>query len=156
MKDQPILQQSFSFTDFRLEIEGVLKSWAVPKGPSTDPDVKRLAMMVKDHPYDYRNFEGIIPGGYGAGAVIVWDVGVYELADTNGKGKETQDKKLRNGIYSGKLHFVLHGKKLKGEYALVKIHGRDEDAWLLFKVKNGRRSIFLVIRITSRIVVKSE
>jgi bifunctional non-homologous end joining protein LigD len=122
--------------DFRLEMEGVLKSWAVPKGPSTDPDVKRLAMMVEDHPYDYRNFEGIIPSGYGAGTVIVWDEGFYELADADGKDKKTQDKELRKGIYSGKLHFVLHGKKLKGEYALVKTHGKEENAWLLFKVKD--------------------
>jgi bifunctional non-homologous end joining protein LigD len=99
--------------DFRLEMEGVLKSWAVPKGPSTDPDIKRLAMMVEDHPYDYRNFEGIIPGGYGAGTVIIWDEGFYELADADGKDKKAQDKELRKGIYSGKLHFVLHGKKAR-------------------------------------------
>ena len=122
--------------DFRLEMEGVLKSWAVPKGPSTDPDIKRLAMMVEDHPYDYRNFEGIIPSGYGAGTVIVWDEGFYELADADGKDKKAQDKELRKGIYSGKLHFVLHGKKLKGEFALVKTHGIGENAWLLFKVKD--------------------
>jgi bifunctional non-homologous end joining protein LigD len=122
--------------DFRLEMEGVLKSWAVPKGPSTDPDIKRLAMMVEDHPYDYRNFEGIIPSGYGAGTVIVWDEGFYELADADGKDKKAQDKELRKGIYSGKLHFVLHGKKLKGEFALVKMHDRGENAWLLFKVKD--------------------
>ena len=122
--------------DFRLEMEGVLKSWAVPKGPSSDPDVKRLAMMVEDHPYDYRNFEGIIPNGYGAGTVIVWDEGFYELADANGKDKKSQDKELRKGIHSGKLHIVLHGKKLKGEYTLVKTHGRAENAWLLFKVKD--------------------
>ncbi len=122
--------------DFRLEMEGVLKSWAVPKGPSADPDIKRLAMMVEDHPYDYRNFEGIIPGGYGAGTVIVWDEGYYEPADAKGKDKKTQEKELRKGIYSGKLHFVLHGKKLKGEYALVKTHGRGENAWLLFKIKD--------------------
>jgi bifunctional non-homologous end joining protein LigD len=122
--------------DFRLEMEGVLKSWAVPKGPSTDPDVKRLAMMVEDHPYDYRNFEGIIPSGYGAGTVIIWDEGFYELAGASGKDKKAQDKELRKGIHSGKLHFVLHGKKLKGEYALVKTHGRGENAWLLFKVKD--------------------
>src|SRR5205085_12306182 len=115
---------------------GVLKSWAVPKGPSTDPDVKRLAMMVEDHPYDYRNFEGIIPSGYGAGTVIVWDEGFYEPAGANGEDKKTQDKELRKGIHAGKLHFVLHGKKLKGEYALVKTHGREENAWLLFKVKD--------------------
>lgn len=122
--------------DFRLEMEGVLKSWAVPKGPSTDPDVKRLAIMVEDHPYDYRNFEGIIPGGYGAGTVIVWDEGFYELADANGMDKKTQDAALRKGIPAGKLHVVLHGKKLKGEFALVKTKGRGDDAWLLFKVKD--------------------
>lgn len=122
--------------DFRLEMEGVLKSWAVPKGPSTDPEIKRLAMMVEDHPYDYRNFEGIIPSGYGAGTVIIWDEGFYEPADADGKDKKTQDKELRKGIHAGKLHFVLHGKKLKGEFALVKTHGREENAWLLFKVKD--------------------
>lgn len=122
--------------DFRLEMEGVLKSWAVPKGPSTDPDVKRLAMMVEDHPYDYKNFEGIIPSGYGAGTVIVWDEGFYEQADADGKNKKLQEKELLKGIQSGKLHIVLHGKKLKGEFALVKTHGRGENTWLLFKVKD--------------------
>ena len=122
--------------DFRLEMDGVLKSWAVPKGPSTDPDVKRLAVMVEDHPYDYRNFEGIIPGGYGAGTVIIWDEGFYELTDAGRKGEKRQNQVLRNGIHSGKLHFVLHGKKLKGEYTLIKTHGKEENAWLLFKVKD--------------------
>lgn len=122
--------------DFRLEMEGVLKSWAVPKGPSTDPDVKRLAMMVEDHPYDYRNFEGIIPSGYGAGTVMVWDEGFYELAYADGKDKKAQDSTLLKGIPAGKLHVVLHGKKVKGEYALVKTKGRGENGWLLFKVKD--------------------
>jgi DNA ligase D-like protein (predicted polymerase)/DNA ligase D-like protein (predicted 3'-phosphoesterase) len=122
--------------DFRLEMEGVLKSWAVPKGPSTDPDIKRLAIMVEDHPYDYINFEGIIPSGYGAGTVMVWDEGFYEPADAKGNDKIAQDEELQNGIPAGKLHVVLHGKKLKGEYALVKTHGRGENSWLLFKVKD--------------------
>ncbi len=122
--------------DFRLEMEGVLKSWAVPKGPSTDPDVKRLAMMVEDHPYDYRNFEGIIPSGYGAGTVIVWDEGFYAPVESINENKKIQDKALLKGISAGKLHFVIHGKKLKGEYALVKTNGKGENAWLLFKVKD--------------------
>ncbi|MFT3704290.1 MAG: DNA ligase D [Agriterribacter sp.] len=122
--------------DFRLEMEGVLKSWAVPKGPSTDPDVKRLAMMVEDHPYDYRNFEGIIPSGYGAGTVIVWDEGFYEPAESTASNKKTQDRELLHQLHAGKLKINLKGKKLKGDYALVKAHGRGENAWLLFKVKD--------------------
>lgn len=122
--------------DFRLEMEGVLKSWAVPKGPSTDPDIKRLAMMVEDHPFDYRNFEGIIPSGYGAGTVIVWDEGYYEPLDFPSKNKKDQDKELRRQLHTGSLKFRLYGKKLKGEYALVKMHGRGENQWLLIKHKD--------------------
>jgi bifunctional non-homologous end joining protein LigD len=121
--------------DFRLEMEGVLKSWAVPKGPSTDPDVKRLAMMVEDHPYDYRNFEGIIPQGeYGGGTVIVWDEGTYAPMEPEGKTKAAHDKQLRRGLHSGKIKFILKGKKLKGEFALIKAHGRGENGWLLMKL----------------------
>jgi bifunctional non-homologous end joining protein LigD len=126
--------------DFRLEMEGVLKSWAVPKGPSTDPSVKRLAMMVEDHPYDYRNFEGIIPSGYGAGTVIVWDEGTYEAADFADHDKKAQDKALRHQLHEGKLKIRLHGKKLQGEFALVKASGRGDNAWLLFKIKDSYAS----------------
>src|SRR4051812_5855906 len=119
--------------DFRLEMEGVLKSWAVPKGPSTDPKVKRLAMMVEDHPYDYRTFEGIIPQGeYGGGTVIVWDEGTYEPIEDI-KGKKEQEKHLLKELKSGSVKIRLHGKKLEGEFALVKTHGMGENAWLLIK-----------------------
>ena len=121
--------------DFRLEMEGVLKSWAVPKGPSTDPSVKRLAMMVEDHPYDYGTFEGIIPeGNYGAGTVMVWDEGTYEASDLLGADKKTQDKNLRHQLYAGKIKLFLNGKKLNGAYVLIKAHGRGENAWLLIKM----------------------
>lgn len=126
--------------DFRLEMNGVLKSWAIPKGPSTDPKVKRLAMMVEDHPYDYRNFEGIIPSGYGAGTVIVWDEGFYELPGAKGKDKKAITKELLAGIHKGKLHIVLKGKKVKGEYGLIKAFGKAENSWLLFKVKDDYAS----------------
>jgi bifunctional non-homologous end joining protein LigD len=113
--------------DFRLELDGVLKSWAIPKGPQTDMETKRLAMMVEDHPYDYAHFEGTIPSGnYGAGTVMVWDIGTWENL-----GPEPHE-----GLKSGKLHFFLHGKKLKGEWALVKMHGpraTKGNEWLLLK-----------------------
>jgi len=119
--------------DFRLEMDGVLKSWAVPKGPSTDPKTKRLAMMVEDHPFDYRNFEGIIPEGeYGGGTVIVWDEGTYEPIEEI-KGKEAQEKHLLKQLKSGSVKIKLHGEKLEGEFALVKTHGMGDNAWLLIK-----------------------
>ena len=121
--------------DFRLEMDGVLKSWAVPKGPSLDPDVKRLAMMVEDHPYDYRNFEGIIPKGqYGGGTVIVWDTGTYEAAEPVEGDLKKQEKSLLHQLHSGKLKIKLNGEKLKGEFALVKAYGRGENSWLLMKL----------------------
>ncbi|MDP9048481.1 MAG: non-homologous end-joining DNA ligase, partial [Bacteroidota bacterium] len=119
--------------DFRLEMDGVLKSWAVPKGPSTDPKVKRLAMMVEDHPFDYRTFEGIIPEGqYGGGTVIVWDEGTYEPIEEI-KGKKAQQKHLLEQLKSGSVKIKLHGEKLEGEFALVKTHGMGDNAWLLIK-----------------------
>jgi bifunctional non-homologous end joining protein LigD len=114
--------------DFRLEMEGVLKSWAVPKGPSYDPTVKRLAMMTEDHPYDYASFEGVIPAGnYGGGNVIIWDNGTWEFI-------EPGDDPVK-AVKQGKLTFRLYGKKMFGEWALVKIHGRSPkgNEWLLLK-----------------------
>ncbi|HJQ08420.1 MAG TPA: DNA ligase D [Candidatus Saccharimonadales bacterium] len=117
--------------DFRLELGGVLKSWAVPKGPSLDPHEHRLAIQTEDHPYDYRAFEGVIPeGNYGAGNVIIWDEGWYEARKGTPKDSE---KTLRAELKKGHLTFILHGKKLRGEFALIKMHGADEDAWLLVK-----------------------
>ncbi len=117
--------------DFRLEMDGVLKSWAVPKGPSLNPKDKRLAMMVEDHPYDYKNFAGIIPSGYGAGIVEIWDNGTY--ADLENSEIKTAEKKLRAGLHAGNLKITMFGKKLKGEFALVKLKGKQDNAWLLIK-----------------------
>jgi bifunctional non-homologous end joining protein LigD len=117
--------------DFRLELDGVLKSWAVPKGPSLDPHERHLAVMTEDHPFDYRKFEGVIPeGNYGAGNVIIWDEGWYEARAGDPADSE---KTLRAELKKGHLTFVLHSTKLKGEFALIKMHGADEDAWLLIK-----------------------
>ena len=102
--------------DFRLEVDGVLKSWAVPKGPTLDPDQKRLAAHVEDHPLDYGNFEGNIPAGnYGAGSVMLWDRGTYELL---GDGVRRNEQLAR-----GDFKFRLHGEKLKGDFALVHMKG---------------------------------
>lgn len=115
--------------DFRLEIDGVLKSWAVPKGPSYDPLTKRLAMMTEDHPMEYGSFEGVIPAGnYGAGNVIIWDHGEWEYIEPGDDPSE--------GLKKGKLTFRLDGKKMFGEWALVKIKGKSSgkgNEWLLLK-----------------------
>ena len=120
--------------DLRLELAGVLKSWAVPKGPSLDPSVKRLAVMVEDHPIDYRDFEGVIPeGNYGAGSVIIWDRGFYRhpLA----RDEDESEQLLLAGLRKGDLKFILEGEKLHGEFALVKT-GKDEKSWLLLKKRD--------------------
>ncbi|KHJ37699.1 hypothetical protein PBAC_21630 [Pedobacter glucosidilyticus] len=117
--------------DFRLEIDGVLKSWAVPKGPSLNPKDKRLAMMVEDHPYDYKNFEGEIPkGNYGAGTVYIFDEGNYQSLS---KTRKEDEKELKKGLAAGSLKFKLNGKILKGEFALVKLKNSEQNAWLLIK-----------------------
>ncbi|WP_447979796.1 DNA polymerase ligase N-terminal domain-containing protein [Candidatus Nitrospira bockiana] len=115
--------------DFRLESEGVLKSWAVPKGPSVDPKVKRLAMAVEDHPLDYAEFEGVIPEGeYGAGTVMIWDRGRYEP-----EGGQDVEAALR----TGELKLRLEGAKLKGSWALVRTRDRQ---WLLIKHRDAHAS----------------
>jgi bifunctional non-homologous end joining protein LigD len=123
--------------DFRLECDGVLKSWAVPKGPSLDRNEKRLAVQTEDHPYDYASFEGVIPPKqYGAGEVIVWDCGVYS-PDEGGTwfhDREEAQRRVREGIEKGKLSFLLRGEKLKGSFALVRT--KDAKTWLIIKHKD--------------------
>ena len=124
--------------DFRLECDGVLKSWAVPKGPSLDRNEKRLAVQTEDHPYDYASFEGVIPAGqYGAGEVIVWDCGVYspdEGAVTWFHDRAQAEREVRDGLAKGKLSFLLRGEKLKGSFALVRT--KEKNQWLLIKHKD--------------------
>ena len=112
--------------DFRLEFAGVLKSWAIPKGPSMNPGDKRLAIQVEDHSLDYGNFEGVIPEGqYGAGEVIIWDKGSYEpIGD------------MEEGLRKGHIAFVLHGSQLMGEFVLVRFQkGAKGNEWLMIKMQ---------------------
>ncbi len=126
--------------DFRLELDGVLKSWAVPKGPSLDPADKRLAVMVEDHPLEYGGFEGTIPEGeYGAGAVLVWDQGWWEpdleaMKPARGQAARNSDTvDPAAALAGGALKFVLHGQKLQGSWALAQMKGRGDKNWLLIK-----------------------
>lgn len=117
--------------DFRLELNGAMKSWAVPKGPSLNPKDKRLAMMVEDHPISYSTFEGEIPAGnYGAGQVTIWDHGTYEPINENGEVITPED--FSHHLEAGSIKFRMHGKLLKGDFALVHIK-KDEKTWLLIK-----------------------
>ncbi|BDC35051.1 hypothetical protein Noda2021_10090 [Candidatus Dependentiae bacterium Noda2021] len=115
--------------DLRLEITGVLKSWAVPKGPSLDPAVKRLAVETEDHPMEYAQFEGVIPvGNYGAGPVMIWDYGTFE---------NIKKDSLKKCYGQGHIEFLLHGKKLIGTFALIRTHlSESKPAWLLVKMKD--------------------
>src|SRR6187397_1762128 len=121
--------------DFRLECDGVLKSWAVPKGPSLDTNEKRLAVQTEDHPFDYASFEGVIPPGlYGAGEVIVWDCGVYspdEGGATHFHDRAAAEREVRDGLAKGKLSILLRGEKLKGSFALVRT--KEKNQWLMLK-----------------------
>jgi bifunctional non-homologous end joining protein LigD len=114
--------------DFRLELDGVMKSWAVPKGPSLDPTIRRLAMEVEDHPIAYNTFEGTIPQGeYGGGTVMLWDRGTYEADDDGGAAS------LRRGYEKGELRFVMHGKRLQGGFVLARLRRPGRPQWLLIK-----------------------
>jgi bifunctional non-homologous end joining protein LigD len=115
--------------DFRLEIGGVLKSWSVPKGPSLDPVVKRLAIETEDHPVSYLYFEGRIPeGSYGAGEHMMWDIGTFELLDENANALKQYE--------AGRINFRLYGKKLYGAFSLVHMKGRGDRQWLLIKMRD--------------------
>jgi len=115
--------------DFRLEVGGVLKSWAVPKGLSLDPKEKRLAVEVEDHDLEYGSYEGIIPEGYGAGPVLIWDSGGFECEDASG---------AEDGLKKGNLKILLKGRLLCGGFAMIKMRGPGrEKAWLIIKKKDG-------------------
>lgn len=153
MKDDPKDQQLFFVVqkhkatslhyDFRLEIGGVMPSWSIPKGPSLDNSVRRLALPTSDHPMDYRHFEGVIPdGGYGAGPVMIWDEGTYnpEIEVSKGVRKEITsrieaEQVAGKSLKDGNLKFHLYGKKLQGSFALVRTagFGGRKDSWLFIK-----------------------
>jgi len=116
--------------DLRLAFDGVLKSWAVPKGPSLNPSEKRLAMQVEDHPMDYKDFEGVIPEGYGAGTVMVWDRGTYHTI----KEKDGKVVPFKKCLEDGTIEIFFDGEKIKGGYALVRMGGADSNKWLLIKM----------------------
>jgi DNA ligase D-like protein (predicted 3'-phosphoesterase) len=116
--------------DFRLEVDGVLKSWAIPKGPSTDPRDKRLAVPTEDHPLEYAGFEGVIPEGeYGGGTVLVWDTGIYRNL-TEKKGEAIP---MDQAVAHGHVKIWLEGRKLKGGYALTRFKTGKDESWLLVK-----------------------
>lgn len=116
--------------DFRIQIEDALVSWAVPKGLSTEANKKRLAVRTEDHPLDYAKFEGVIPEGeYGAGTVLVWDIGKYEPMAENG-----DEKSMKDALEDGALKFKLKGKKLKGGYAMARMNSSEDEQWVIFKL----------------------
>ncbi|HET6186167.1 MAG TPA: DNA polymerase ligase N-terminal domain-containing protein [Trebonia sp.] len=124
-------QASSLHYDFRLAADGVLKSWAIPKGPAADPAQKRLAMPTEDHPLEYEDFEGVIPEGeYGAGEVIVWDAGAYDNQSMDRGGYQLS---VAEAIDRGHVSVVLHGKKLHGGYPLTRMRRGGRQAWLLVK-----------------------
>jgi DNA ligase D-like protein (predicted 3'-phosphoesterase) len=122
--------------DFRLQVDDVLKSWSVPKGPSPDPKDKRLAVPTEDHPLEYEEFEGVIPRGeYGGGTVIVWDHGTYEPLSHDREGRPVD---FGASLERGHARFRLHGSKLRGEYALTRFREGEDESWLLVKASEGQ------------------
>src|SRR4051812_18322167 len=120
--------------DFRLELNGVLKSWAIPKGPSMNPTDKRLAVEVEDHPLSYGKFEGTIPkGNYGAGTVEIWDKGWYEPEHNDGQDSQ---RAVADDLSRGSLKFIMHGEKMNGSFSLVRIRDEKKKNWLLIKHKD--------------------
>lgn len=118
--------------DFRLEHEGILKSWAVPKGPMLDPANKHLAVLVEDHPFDYKDFSGIIPeGNYGAGKVEIWDEGTYHAL--NSEDREGTESEIRKGLNKGHITIIMDGNILNGEFALIRLKDAKGKNWLLIK-----------------------
>ncbi len=125
-------QASHLHYDLRLAVDGVLKSWAVPKGPSTDPDDKRLAVPTEEHPMEYADFEGVIPEDqYGGGTVMVWDAGTYQIARRDEDGNLIS---MKDQLKNGHATFTLHGKKLAGEYTLIRFRQGKDEKWFLKKV----------------------
>jgi DNA ligase D-like protein (predicted 3'-phosphoesterase) len=123
--------------DFRIEVDGVLKSWAVPKGPSTDPSVKRLAVPTEDHPLGYADFEGVIPEDeYGGGTVMVWDRGTYRSLKEEEEGEEA--KSIEQQLKEGHVTIWLEGEKISGGYALIRTGGGDDARWLLIKMDDEK------------------
>jgi DNA ligase D-like protein (predicted 3'-phosphoesterase) len=136
-----VIQQHDASTmhyDFRIEVDGVLKSWAVPKGPSTDPSEKRLAMPTEDHPLAYADFEGAIPEDeYGGGAVIVWDRGHYRNLKSEEESDEDEEPiSVAEQVKDGHVTIWLEGEKLKGGYALIRTGSGDDTRWLLIKMRD--------------------
>ena len=120
--------------DFRIEMDGTLKSWAIPKGPSTDPGEKRLAVRTEDHPVEYADFEGVIPEDeYGGGTVMVWDAGTYRLIEDDKNGGS-----IRRAFDNGEIKIKLDGKKISGGYVLIQTRQRGDDQWLLIKLKDDK------------------
>jgi DNA ligase D-like protein (predicted 3'-phosphoesterase) len=137
LKKEPIFviqkhKASHLHYDFRLEIDGVLRSWALPKGPSTNTKEKHLALETEDHPLEYAEFEGVIPeGNYGAGTVMVWDIGTYR----NMREKKKKPRSMQDAYQEGKIEVFLEGEKLRGGYALVRMRNSD-DKWLFVKMQD--------------------